>query len=98
MKPHEFWHDDLTPYETSLWIEEYSKQGIVMAWNIAALNRMGKTNKFPQSPLPLIGDQRRLRKISDADSVANVRRFFEKQQKAAGNVRKDAPAAKGERQ
>lgn len=82
MKPHEFWNEDLTPYETSIWIEEYSKQGIVMAWHFAALNRMGKTNKFPPSPLPLIGEDKRLKQISDEQSIANVKRFFEARQKA----------------
>lgn len=76
MKPAEFWDEDLTPYETSLWILEYSKQGIIMAWNHAALNRMGKTNKFPASPLSLIGEERRLRDISDQESIANVKRWL----------------------
>lgn len=81
MRPAEFWHEGLTPYETNLWITEYAKQGIVMAWNFAAMNRVGKTNKFPQSPLALIGEDKKLRRISDQESIANVKRFFEKREK-----------------
>lgn len=76
MKPAEFWDIDLTPYETTLWITEYSKQGVVMAWNHAALNRMAKTDKFPASPLSLIGDEQRLRNLTDQESIANVKRWL----------------------
>jgi hypothetical protein len=81
MKPAEFWDEDLTPYETNLWILESSKQGVIMAWNFAALNRAGKTNQFPKSPLKLIGEDKKLKRISDQESIANVKRFFEAQQK-----------------
>lgn len=81
MKPAEFWHEDLTPYETNLWVTEYSKQGVIMAWNFAALNRAGKTKDFPKSPFALIGDENRLRRVSDQDSITNVKRYFEQRDK-----------------
>ena len=81
MKPAEFWDPDLTPYETNLWILEFSKQGIIMAWNYALMNRLGKTKDFPKSPLTLIGDAKRLRKMTDQESIANVKRFFENAEK-----------------
>ena len=81
MKPAEFWDPDLTPYETNLWILEFSKQGLVMAWNNALMNRLGKTNKFPKSPLSVIGESKRLRKMTDQESIANVKAFFEKAEK-----------------
>lgn len=80
MRPHEFWNADLTPAETMLWLNEASKDRVIVAWNIAALNRLGKSKQFPKTPDELFA-QKVERSASTPEQMFAVLATFVKNQK-----------------